>query len=74
MRWGSSPRGLQSLLLGAKVAALRAGRWNVAFADLERMAPPSLRHRMILQFEAVAEGVTPDRLVDRILAAVRPEG
>ncbi len=70
VRYGSSPRGLQALLLGAKVAALRAGRWNVAFSDLERMAGPALRHRMILQFEATAEGITPDALIQRILATV----
>ncbi|MHB0870222.1 MAG: AAA family ATPase [Chloroflexota bacterium] len=73
VRYGSSPRGLQALLLGAKVAALRAGRWNVAFSDLERIAAPALRHRMILQFEATAEGITADDLVQRILAAVGRE-
>ncbi|MBI2954953.1 MAG: AAA family ATPase [Chloroflexi bacterium] len=73
VRYGSSPRGLQALVLGAKVAALRAARWNVAFADLERMAMPALRHRMILQFEAVAEGVTPDALIGRILSCVSRE-
>ena len=73
VRFGSSPRGLQALLLGAKVTALRAGRWNVAFADLERVALPALRHRLILQYEATAEGMTADRLVGYILSAVRPE-
>ncbi len=73
VRYGSSPRGLQALLLAAKVAALRAGRWNVAFSDLERMAAPALRHRMILQFEATAEGVTSDDMLRRILAAVSHE-
>ncbi|MBI3998354.1 MAG: AAA family ATPase, partial [Armatimonadetes bacterium] len=73
VRYGSSPRGLQALLLAAKVSALRAGRWNVAFADLDRLAPPALRHRLILQFEATAEGVAPDLIVARILATVRTE-
>ena len=73
VRYGSSPRGLQALVLAAKVAALRAGRWNVAFEDIRQVAPPSLRHRMILQFEALAEAVTPDALVGRILASVSPE-
>ena len=72
VRYGSSPRGLQALLLGAKVVALRAGRWNVAFADLEQVALPALRHRLILQYEATAEGVTADRLVGGILNAIRP--
>jgi len=72
VRYGSSPRGLQALILGAKVVALRSRRWNVAFGDLERVALPALRHRMILRFEAAAEGVTPDPLVGRILATVKP--
>ena len=73
VRYGSSPRGLQALVLAAKVAALRASRWNVAFADLEQMAAPALRHRMILQFEAMAEGITADALVGRILSAISHE-
>jgi MoxR-like ATPase len=72
VRYGASPRGLQALVLGTKVLALRAGRWNVAAADFERVAAPALRHRMILRFDAAAEGVTPDHLVARILAAVKP--
>jgi MoxR-like ATPase len=71
VRHGSSPRGLQSLVLAAKVIALRAGRWNVAFGDIDRAAHPALRHRMILQFEAVSEGVTQDTLIDQILRDVR---
>ncbi len=70
VRYGSSPRGLQALVLAAKVWALRAGRWNVAFSDLQQAAVPALRHRMILHFEALAEGVTTDSLVQRILASV----
>ncbi|MGI5835575.1 MAG: AAA family ATPase [Chloroflexota bacterium] len=73
VRFGSSPRGLQALVLASKVAALQAGRWNVAFGDLQRMAKAALRHRMILQFEATAEGITPDQLIDRILSTVSPE-
>ncbi|MHB1416172.1 MAG: AAA family ATPase [Chloroflexota bacterium] len=72
VRYGASPRGLQTLLLGAKVVALRAGRWNVAFADLRQVAAPALRHRLILQYEATAENVTPDSLVARIVDAVKP--
>jgi MoxR-like ATPase len=72
VRYGASPRGLQALLLAAKVAALRSGRWNVAFGDLEQVALPALRHRLILHFEATAEGVTPDALVARVVGAVRP--
>ena len=71
VRHGSSPRGLQALVLTAKVIALRAGRWNVAFGDLDRAAFPALRHRMILQFEAASEGITPDSLIEQILRDVR---
>ena len=73
VRYGSSPRGLQALLLAAKVTALRAGRWNVAFADLDQVALPALRHRLLLHFEATAEGVTPDHLVERIMTMIRTE-
>ena len=72
VRYGASPRALQALLLAAKVTALRAGRWNVAFADLDAVALPALRHRLILRFEALAEGVAPDVLIERVLAEVRP--
>jgi MoxR-like ATPase len=74
VRYGSSPRGLQALLLAAKVVALRAGRWHVASVDLARVAAPALRHRMILHYEAAAEAVTADRLVEAILAEVWSEG
>ena len=72
VRYGSSPRGLQALLLGAKVTALRCGRWNVAYDDLERVALPSLRHRLILRFEATAEGITPDQLLGRLVDTIKP--
>jgi MoxR-like ATPase len=68
-RYGASPRGLQSMVLSAKVSALRAGRWNVAFSDIEQAAYPALRHRLILRFEAAAEGVTADDLIARVVAA-----
>ncbi|HEX2185487.1 MAG TPA: AAA family ATPase [Chloroflexota bacterium] len=73
VRYGSSPRGLQALVLAAKVTALRAGRWNVSFGDLEQVALPALRHRMLLHYEATAEGITPDHLVTRILTTVKPK-
>jgi MoxR-like ATPase len=67
VRFGSSPRGLQALLLSAKVVALRAGRWNLAFEDLHQVAVPALRHRLILHFEATADGVTADDLVRKVV-------
>ena len=59
IRWGSSPRGVQTLVLGAKVRALLDGRYNVSFEDLRRVYLPGLRHRVLLNFEAQAEGNRP---------------
>jgi MoxR-like ATPase len=67
VRYGSSPRGLQALILAGKISALLDGRYNVAFADLQQAALPALRHRLILNFEAQAEGVTTDRVVEGIV-------
>ena len=69
VRYGSSPRGAQALLLGAKIRALLAGRFAVAADDVRAVAKPSLRHRLILNFEGEAEGIDPDAIVDQILAA-----
>ena len=58
LRFGSSPRGAQTLLLAGKVRALAQGRFNVSFDDLQAVAHPALRHRLIPNFEAEAEGIT----------------
>ena len=71
VRYGASPRGAQALVLGAKIRALRAGRAHVDFKDLESVALPTLRHRLILSFEGEADGITPDAVVKDALAAVR---
>jgi MoxR-like ATPase len=65
---GASPRGIQSIILAAKVNALLEGRYNVSFTDVERVSLPALRHRLILNFEAQSEGVTGDQVVLEILA------
>jgi len=70
VRYGSSPRGAQAMLLGAKVLALRDGRANVAFSDIRRLAAPALRHRLILSFEGQADGVAPDQIVRGVLEGV----
>jgi MoxR-like ATPase len=67
LRFGSSPRGAQALLLGAKVRALAQGRFNASFEDIEAVVLPTLRHRCILNFEAEAEGITTDHVVAQIL-------
>jgi MoxR-like ATPase len=70
VRHGASPRGLQSLVAGAQVRALLEDRFNVSREDLQDMALPALRHRLILGFEAQADGITPDRVVNDVLAGV----
>jgi MoxR-like ATPase len=67
VRYGASPRGMQALILAGKITALLDGRYNVAVDDLHAVAHPVLRHRLILGFEAQAEGVTADRIVEAIL-------
>ena len=70
LRFGSSPRGAQTLLLGAKVRALTKGRFNVSFDDIAAVAVPALRHRLIVNFEAEVEGITTDHVLKKILAEV----
>jgi MoxR-like ATPase len=70
LRFGSSPRGAQALILAGKVRALAQGRFNVSFDDLEAIALPALRHRLIVNFEAEAEGVTTDHIITQVLKDV----
>src|SRR5438105_1160946 len=70
LRFGSSPRGGQTLILAGKVRALIQGRFNVSFDDIENAAAAALRHRLILNFEADAEGVTTDLVIEQILKDV----
>ncbi len=68
VRYGASPRAAQALLLGARVRALTAGRAAVSFEDVRSVAHAALRHRLILNFEAQAEGIDPDEIVDSLLS------
>ena len=68
--YGSSPRGLQSLILAAKARALLAGRPNVSFDDIRSMLLPSLRHRLILNLEADAEGIGAEKILTELVAQV----
>ena len=68
IRYGASPRGLQALILGAKIRAILDGRCHVATADLQQMALPVLRHRIILNFEGQAEGISTDDVIRRIIS------
>jgi len=70
VRVGASPRGVQALILAGKVEALLDNRKAVAIDDLRHVARPALRHRLILNFEAQAEGVSPDAIVEEILGKV----
>src|SRR5688572_7659188 len=70
LRWGSSPRGAQTIALAAKVRALLGGRYNVSFEDVRRVFVPALRHRVILNFEAEAEGIDPDQVLLELLQKV----
>jgi len=73
VRCGSSPRGAQALLLGAKVKALVDGRYHVGYKDIQDVAILCLRHRLLLNFEAEADRVDADNLVKQILAATATE-
>jgi MoxR-like ATPase len=68
VRWGSSPRGLQTLVLGGRIRSLLEGRFNVANEDLDAIAPAALRHRVFLNFEADAADVTPDEVVAEVIS------
>ena len=70
IRWGSSPRGVQTMVLAAKVRALLEGRYNVSYEDLRRVYLPSLRHRVLLNFEAQAEGIDPDDVLVKLIESV----
>ena len=70
-RAGGSPRGAQALILAGKVRALLAGRYNVSFEDVRKVYFPALRHRVMLNFEAQAENVTPDAVLAQILNDVK---
>ncbi len=70
VRYGSSPRGAQAILMCAKVRALAAGRFNVAIEDVKKAALPALRHRLMLNFEGEAAGIGTDRLVEEIIGEI----
>jgi MoxR-like ATPase len=73
VRYGSSPRGAQALILAGKMRALLAGRYNVSFDDVRETVLPALRHRLILNFEGEAEGIIADDILTQILDEVPRE-
>src|SRR6476619_5045496 len=72
VRWGAGPRAGQALILGAKAHALLAGRFAVAPTDILRVARPVLRHRVLPNFAAEAQGVSAEQIIDRLLEEVKP--
>lgn len=70
VRYGASPRGAQAMIIGAKVNALLEGRFNVSFADINAVAKPALRHRLLLNFEGMAEGIKTDDIIDNLVRSV----
>ncbi|MGH7913183.1 MAG: AAA family ATPase, partial [Candidatus Binataceae bacterium] len=70
--FGASPRGAQALIMGAKVRALLDGRANVAYDDIDHVAPAALQHRVMLNYAAHSDGIDAAHIVDRVIQAIRP--
>lgn len=68
LAWGAGPRAVQFLILGGKARALLYGRTHVTIEDIQALAKPVLRHRLVLNFAAESEGITADQIVDRLLS------
>jgi MoxR-like ATPase len=73
VRYGASPRGMQAMILAGKIIGLLDGRYNVAFDDIRQAAVPAMRHRLILNFEAQADGIHSEQVIQNILEAIVPE-
>jgi MoxR-like ATPase len=73
VRYGASPRGLQALIMTARVRALLEGRYNVSTEDIRTVAYPALRHRLMLNFDGLADGITAEQLIDTIVEEVETE-
>jgi MoxR-like ATPase len=73
VRFGGSPRGAQSVLMAARVRAALEGRQSPSVDDVKDVVPQALRHRVLLNFEGEAEGVSPDSVLEEVLAKVKPD-
>lgn len=73
VRYGSSPRGLQALIMTGRVRALLEGRYNVSTEDIRAVAYPAFRHRLMLNFDGLADGITTEQLIDIIIEEVETE-
>jgi MoxR-like ATPase len=74
VRYGASPRGAQTLVMGAKLRALLDGRSNVSYEDVRSVAKPALRHRIVLNFDAEANDVSSSQIIDRLIESVPDTG
>jgi MoxR-like ATPase len=74
VRYGASPRGLQAMIVGAKILALIDGRHNVDYIDLQMVMLPALRHRLILNYEGQAEGITSDEILKQVIKQIKFRG
>ncbi|MFM1873697.1 MAG: ATPase RavA, partial [Planctomycetota bacterium] len=72
LQWGAGPRASQNLVLGAKAHALLQGRFYVSAEDIRAVAKPVLRHRLVTSFAAEAEGISTDKVIERLLDEVQP--
>ena len=72
VRYGASPRGLQAMIIAAKVRALIDNRHNVDYEDLQAVMLPALRHRLIFSFEGQAEGISPAEILRQVIQRVKP--
>jgi MoxR-like ATPase len=70
VRYGASPRGAQALIIGGKINALLEGRFNVSFEDIQAVAASALRHRLLLNFEGMAEGIDPDTIIADVVKSL----
>ena len=70
VRYGGSPRGLQALITASRVRALLEGRYNVSLEDIQAVAFPALRHRLVLNFDGLADGITSEQLIETIIDEV----
>jgi len=71
VRYGSSPRGAQAIIGTSRIRALLCGRYNVSFEDIQKVLYPALRHRIFLNFDAVSDEITPDKVIDRLIEEVK---
>jgi MoxR-like ATPase len=70
LSWGAGPRAVQYLLMGAKARSLMQGRPNVSLDDIQALAAPVLRHRLLVNYTAESEGITPDNVVSRLIESL----